>query len=134
MDDERAFIGGTGGLVEFFRIAGQTPGVRDVLRRLLDLSWTDYLRNPNINVDFMMPVEELSSDWWGLPPGMPCRTLTFRILLNGVPKIVCRVAATRPVRPLQMVAGIVGIAAGRVDGSGPHVMVRLLGASPAGAD
>lgn len=130
-DDERAFIGGTGGLMEFFRIAGNTPGVRDVLRQLLDLSWKDYLRNPNINIDFMMPVEDVSSDWWGLPPGMPCRTLTFQILLNGVPKIVCRVAATRPVRPLQTVAGIVGIAAGRVDGSGPHVMVRLLGASPA---
>lgn len=131
VDDERAFIGGAGGLAEFFRIAAQTPGVRDVLRQLLDLSWTDYLRNPNINIDFMMPVQEVSSDWWGLPPGIPCRTLTFRVLLNGTPKIVCRVAAVRPVRPLQTVAGIVGIAAGRVDGSGPHVMVRLLGASPA---
>lgn len=131
MDDERAFVGGTGALMEFFRIAANTPGVRDVLRQLLDLSWTDYLRNPNINLEFMMPVDEVSSDWWGLPPGMPCRTLTFRIFINGAPKIVCRVAATRPIRPLQTVAGIVGIAAGRVDGSGPHVMVRLLGASPA---
>jgi hypothetical protein len=133
VDDERAFVGGAGALGEFFRIASQTPGVRDVLRELLDLSWKDYLRNPNIDIDFM-GVDNASSEWWGLPPGIPCPTLTFRIMLNGVPRIVCRVAATRPVRPLQTVAGIVGVAAGRVDGSGPHVMVRLLGASAAGSD
>lgn len=134
VDDERAFVGGAGALAEFFRIAAQTPGVRDVLRELLDLSWKDYMRNPNINIDLSGVVGDASSAWWGLPPTMPCRTLTFRILLNGVPRIVCRVAATRPVRPLQTVAGIVGVAAGRVDGSGPHVMVRLLGASAAGSD
>jgi hypothetical protein len=39
---------------------------------------------------------------------------------------MCRVAATQPKRPLQTVAGVVGIAASRVDGSGPHVMFRVL--------
>jgi hypothetical protein len=128
LEDERAFAGGTMAMSDFFRIAAQTPGVRDVLRQMLDISFKDLLKSPQININIQAEVEDLAPEFWGLEPGEPCRTFCFRIDLNGVPRLMCRVAATRPTRPLQTVAGVVGIAASRVDGTGPHVMVRVLAA------
>lgn len=128
LEDERAFAGGTMAMADFFRIAAQTPGVRDVLRQMLDISFKDLLKSPQININIQAEVEDSTPEFWGLLPDEPCRTFCFRIDLNGVPRLMCRVAATRPMRPLQTVAGVVGIAASRVDGSGPHVMVRVLSA------
>lgn len=133
-DDERAFVAGGAALAEFLRVAGQTPGVRDVLRQLLDLSWKDYLHFPNVNVALKPLFEHVSADWWGLPASLPCRTVAFQVNINGTPRLICRVAATPPTRPLQGVAGIVGLAVGRVDGTGPHVMVRVLGGSLGGGN
>lgn len=127
LEDERAFVGGTMALAEFLQVASQTPGVRDVLRELLDLSWRDYLHSPNIGINFDTAVSDDSPEWWGVPRDATCRILTFRLSLNGQPKLLCRAVVTRPSGPLATVAGIVGLAVGRVDASGPHVMVRLLG-------
>ncbi|MFT3870307.1 MAG: hypothetical protein QM715_17805 [Nibricoccus sp.] len=128
LEDERAFAGGTMAMADFFRIAAQTPGVRDVLREMLDISFKDLLKSPQISINIQAEVEDFDPAFWGLAPGEPCRSFCFRIELNGVPRLTCRVAATRPLRPLQTVAGVVGIAASRFDGSGPHVMVRMLSA------
>jgi len=126
LDGERAFAGGTMAMADFFQIAAQTPGIRDVLREMLDISWKDFLKNPQIGINIQGEVEDFSPGFWGLLPDEPCRSFCFRVDLNGVPRLMCRVAATKPMRPLQTVAGVVGIAASRVDGSGPHVMVRIL--------
>jgi len=128
LEDERAFVGGTMAMADFFRIAAQTPGIRDVLRQMLDISWKDVLKGPQIGINIQAEVEDFSPEFWGLAPGEVCRTFCFRIDLNGVPRLMCRVAATKPMRPLQTVAGVVGIAVSRVDGGGPHVMVRVLSA------
>jgi hypothetical protein len=126
--DERAFAGGVLAIGDFFRIAAQTPGVRDVLHEMIDISWKDFLRNPQVNINIQPPVEDLAPGFWGLPAGEPCHTFSFRVDLNGVPRLMCRVATTQALRPLQTVAGVIGIAASRVDGSGPHVMVRVISA------
>jgi hypothetical protein len=128
LEDERAFVGGTMAMADFFRIAAQTAGIRDVLQQMLGLSWQDFLKSPQVNINIQGEVEDAQPGLWGLSPGEPCRTFCFRIDLNGVPRLTCRVAATRPTRPLQTVAGVVGIAVSRVDGTGPHVMVRVLAA------
>lgn len=124
--EERAFVGGVMAIGEFFRLAAQTPGVRDVLQRMVDVSLKDLLRRPQLNIDIQPPVENLDPLFWGLPAGTPCYALNFRIDLNGVPRLRCRVAVTQPQPPLQTVAGVVGIAASKIDGSGPFLVARVL--------
>jgi membrane-associated protease RseP (regulator of RpoE activity) len=134
IEDEKAFAGAGPALGEFYQIISQTPGVREILFRMLDIPWSSFLRHLRQNIEILPPVGEVSRELWGLPPGAACREFCIRIDLDGVPKLVCRLAVTHPSRPFQTDAGIVGLAAQKPDGSGPHVMVRLLAAHCAEED
>jgi len=131
LEDERAFAGSSLALGEFIRIVAQTPGLREILFEMLDLGWTAFFRQPATNVEIMPPFALLPAEPWGLPADATCREFSFKLHVDGKPRLLCRMAVTWPRRPFQTTAGIVGVAVKRVDGSGPHLMVRLLAAHTA---
>ncbi len=126
--DEGAFVGGTLALHEFYEIASRTPGLRDILREELGLSWWSMLKQPWAAINILGPATKVSGDLWGLPAGAPCYELGLLLNLDGKPRLLCRLAVTHPDRPLQAAGGIVGLAARRPDGSGPYLVVRVLAA------
>ena len=52
----------------------------------------------------------------------------FVLQLSKKPALVCQLAVVAPAPPLLTSAGIVGLAAQRPDGKGPHLMICLLAA------
>jgi hypothetical protein len=52
----------------------------------------------------------------------------FALQLSKKPALVCQLAVVAPAPPLLTSAGIVGLAAQRPDGKGPHLMIQLLAA------
>ncbi len=131
LEDERAFTGAGLALGEFINIVRHTPGLREILFQMLDLSWTAFLREPPIGIEIMPTFEFVPPELWGLPSDATGCEFSFKLSLDGKPKLLCRMAVTAPRRPFQTTAGIVGLAVARVDGTGPHLMVRLLAAHEA---
>jgi len=130
IEDERSFVGGSAALTEFLLLSGNTPGLRDVLLDLVDASWRDYVRGLNISVNFIPDVDADAAALWALPPDASCEAIAFVISVNGRERLLCRAIVTRPVGPFATTAGLLALVAGRADGSGAHVMVRVLATRP----
>lgn len=126
--DERAYVGGLLALGEFMRIVQQTSGLREILFQMLDLPWTSFIRQPPISVEFIPIFGVGPGEPWGLAQTATCREFGLLLKLDGKPQLLCRIAVTSPHPPLQTSGGIVGVAVARADGTGPHLMIRLLAA------
>lgn len=132
--EERSFAGCSPALMNFFGIAIQTPGVREILREIVDFSWLQFaLHGGRIEVHFELtgPMQRLPATDWGLPPETPVYSIGMRVKLYGKPALLCRMALTRPRVPLLNCAGIIGISAVRPNGEGPRMMVRVMSAQAA---
>jgi hypothetical protein len=134
-NEERSFGGFVPVLLNFFQIASQTPGVRDIVFTAIDIPWWSIAahggRITDTNFDLLGPCDELSAADWDLPPEMHVYSIGLRLSLQGKPALHCRLALTTPRVPLLNCAGIIGLAAMRPDGKGPHLMVRVMAAKPA---
>lgn len=137
-NEEHSYAGGVPALLYFFQIASQTPGVRDIVIEAIDIPWWSIAahggRIANTHFELLSPFEELSAAAWDLPPEMRVYSMGLRLDLNGKPALHCRLALTTPRVPLLNCAGIVGLAAMRPDGKGPHLMVRVMAAKPAATE
>lgn len=132
--EEHSFAGGPPALMDFFNIAALTPGVNDILYEAVDIPWLKLVTHGGqfqVNFEFMAPFEKLSASDWGLPPDAHVYAMGLRISLFGKPALLCRLALTTPRVPLLNCAGIVGLAAMRPDGKGPHLMIRVMAANAA---
>jgi len=133
--EDRAFAGLFPALVNFFQIASQTPGVREIVLETLDIPWWSVVahggRITNVEFELFGPFVELAAADWGLPPDARVYALGLRLKLQGKPALQCRLAVTAPRVPLFNSAGIVGLAAMRPNGRGPHLMVRVMAARAA---
>ncbi len=132
--EERSFAGGPLALMDFFNIAAQTPGAKDILFEAVDIPWLKVATHGGrfqVDFSFLDPFERLSAVDWGLPPEAKVYSMGLRISLFGEPALLCRLALTTPRVPLLNCAGIVGLAAMRPNGKGPHVMIRVMAAKPA---
>ena len=81
---------------------------------------------PRLNIHYVTPFGVLDSVPWSLSSDVKSYFLPLVFSLNSKPAMACRLAVTSPRPPLLTSAGIVGIAAQRPDGKGPHLMIRLL--------
>lgn len=132
--EERSFAGCSPALMNFFGIAVQTPGVREILREIVEISWLQLaLHGGRVEVFFELlgPMEKLRAEDWGLPPETPVYSIGLRVHLYGKPVLLCRMALTTPRVPLLNCAGIIGISAVRPNGQGPRMMLRVMSAKPA---
>ena len=128
-EDKRAFVGTLPALMEFFKVARSTAGLEDLLKTVVDVSWWSIVRNLSFNIDFdFRDTRIIDATPWLLPERAPMYALPFVLHINKKPALVCQLAVVDPAPPLRTSAGIVGIAAQRPDGKGPHLMIRLLAA------
>lgn len=132
--EERSFAGCSPALMDFFGIAIQTPGVKDILQEAVDIPWLKIIAHGGrveVNFELLPPFEKLSASDWGLPPEMQVYSMGLRVMLFDQPALLCRLAVTSPRPPLLNCAGIIGLAAMRPNGQGPHMMMRIMAARAA---
>jgi hypothetical protein len=133
--EERAFAGAVPALLDFFRIASSTKGLREILQEAIDIPYWAIVKNggrvDRVDCTFTGPYERLDATHWGLPAATPVYGFGTRLLILGKPALDCRLAVTAPRVPLLATAGIVGLAAHRPDGTGPEIMVRVMATRPA---
>lgn len=128
-DDERALAGTTPAIVQFFNLAARTPGVRDILRDLLDLNLIKiaFTGMPDIGMELIplaVPVDLAS---WKMGH-LPTRIFPFVLKLDGRPKLVCVLVVVPPDPPYSVSAGIVAMAAQSFDRPQSRVIFRLIAA------
>ena len=128
--EDRAYAGFLPSMMDFFGIASQTPGVKDIIYEALDIPWWSIAahggRITETNFELLAPFSEMPAADWGLPAEIHVYSLGLRLHLQGKPALNCRLALTEPRVPLLNSAGIVGIAAMRPDGKGPRLMIRVM--------
>lgn len=126
--EERAFIGSTMAMSEFFRTARRTPGLKDVLQSVLEIPWWSIGTSGEMNLNLKaLPLErELSAASWGLPEGQKVYAFPCRLDINGKPVLIFQLAVTSPQPPLTASAGAVGFAAGAADGTGPVLTFQVV--------
>jgi hypothetical protein len=133
-EEERSFAGCYPALMDFFGIAIQTPGVKDILEEAVDIPWLKIIAHGGhveVNFELVPPFEKLSPTDWGLPLGTPVYSMGLSVKLFEKPALLCRLAVTAPRAPLLNCAGIIGFAAMRPNGKGPHMMMRVMAAKAA---
>lgn len=131
-EDERALFAVVPALLEFFVVTSRTPGVNEILMSVIDLPMWSILtrggRLPAIAFENLGMTERLPVDGWGLPADLELYQTSYTLRLNDRPAMVLRLAVAPARPPLVASAGVVGLAAGRPDGKGPRLMIRVLGA------
>jgi hypothetical protein len=130
-EDERAVFAVAPALQGFFGVAARTPGLSGILVTVVDIPmWSIIARGgkmPNISFDNILPITARTDPQrWGLDAGVDAYETAFVFRLNDRPALVLRLAVVNPRPPLVASAGIVGLVAGRPDGKGPRLMIRLL--------
>jgi hypothetical protein len=130
--DERALVGLMPAQRSFLRIIVHTPGLAEVLLKVLDVSWWSIVRHGG-KVDISITsggtdVRELALSPWNIDRPGAARAEPFFVVLDGRPALTYRLAAVPPRPPLVTTAGVIGIAAQRPDGTGPELMIQLLSA------
>lgn len=128
-NEERAMAGTLPALMAFFGIALQTSELRDVLREVADIPWWQLVKHggqPQINMTFLPQFAQGEPQAWHLPSEEGIWFLPVIFNLFDKPVLACRLAVTVPKPPLLTSAGIVGVAAQRPDGKGPHLMIQVV--------
>jgi hypothetical protein len=133
--EERSYAGFTPALLNFFSVANQTPGVREIVAEATDIPWWSIIAHggkiTKISLAMFPPFEELPPANWGLPPDAKVYSIGLQLRLQEQPALNCRLAVTAPRVPLLNSAGIVGLAAMRPNGKGPRLMIRIVAGKPA---
>ncbi len=133
--ESRAYAGFIPAMMAFFQIVNQTPGMRELLFKILDVPWWQLVAHggniSNVSFELLPPFDRLPPSGWGLPPDMNVYSLGLRVSVYGKPTLLCKLALTQPRVPLFNSAGIVGLAVMRPDGKGPRLMIRVMAGSAA---
>lgn len=127
---ERAFHGSVPVLLEFLNLVVKTPGLQDILREVIDVSWWSLLANggktkPHIRV-IGAGVQTLVQAG---PQNFPQYAFPFVLELNQKPAMSSILVVAPPIAPLATTGGVVGIQAGRPYDANPQLTVRLIGTS-----
>jgi hypothetical protein len=135
-EDEKAFAASLPAMMEFFQTILQTPGLDEIARKVVDIPWWSIVRNAGHGLDVgfaFQPASETDPVPWSFPASTRTYSLPFIAYLFGKPALACRLAVVEPRPPLKTTAGVIGLAAGKPDGRGPRLMIRLV-ASRLGPD
>lgn len=133
-EDERAVVGTLPALLEFFNVSSQTPGLKEIVRNVVDIPWWALVKSggrvSNVNIDFGSHLSQRNQpkNW---PLNAPLYTLPFTLMINSKDSLVCIMGVTAPKPPLLASAGIIGIAAGQPSGKGPRLMLQIVGVEQA---
>ncbi len=132
-EDEQTYLMHWPALEEFFQCMRSAPGIKTVVFEVsdmtyFDLAWNFMLRrNPDPKFDGREG-PGLNAVNWPLAGNIPVRSLPYRMSVFGKEVIDFNLAVVPPRPPLLNTAGVLGMAAKRPSGKGPHLMVRLISA------
>ena len=129
---ERSFGGSIPALMEFFQIARETPGVRDILMAVLDkppiwsLAKSVATGNLNAGIGFA-PQGQGAVDASAWPLGLKqLSAVALNVQLVGKPALDLTLYAGDPQPPLRTTAGIVGLIAKSIKTPSRFVVIRIL--------
>jgi hypothetical protein len=126
-ENERAFYSSIAALSEFFHLMVKTPGLQDILKEVIDVSWWSLLTNggtTNLRLTLLNQNILKLSDF---RPGLPQYAFPFATYVNGKPALAVVMSVTEPQSPFATTAGVLGLQAGRPYDDGPQLTVRLIG-------
>lgn len=122
-EDERAMAGATPALLQFFGIVLNTPGLREILFKAVDVPWWALAKSggntsPSIELDGkrMRPAKSAEGAY----------VVPLKISIAGKLALLAELMVERPEVPGSMLAGITAIHAGQPDGDGPRVAIELV--------
>lgn len=127
-DRERAVTGAALALPEFLNLIVKTPGLQDILKEVVDVSWWSVLTGGG---KARPKFKYLSQHMRRLPPGqspnsIPQSVFPFLLMLNDKPAMACVLVVTEPRVPFAATGGVVAIQAGRPYDQEPQLTVRAL--------
>jgi hypothetical protein len=124
---EQAYWGSVPVLLEFVNIVVKTPGLQDILKEVLDVSWWSILSSggkakPHIRV-IGRHVRKLNE---GGPSIVEQYMFPFVLEVNDKPAMASFLIVTKPKAPLATTGGVIGIQAGRPYDNNPQLTIRLI--------
>lgn len=130
---ERALVGANPALQEFFHLISRTPGLQDILKNVIDVPWWTVIKQRGKVAASVAPQYNLAAH---LAPGDPLLmgtresgyTLPYVLFIGGKSALTGKLAVITPQGPLQVSAGILGVAAVAPNGEGPRVMLQVVSA------
>lgn len=124
---ERAFWGSVPALLEFINLVVKTPGLQDILKEVIDISWWSILSGGGKAKPHVQMIGHMVTR---LDPGprssLQQYTFPFVLLVNDKPAMASLLIVTEPRAPLGTTAGVIGIQAGRPYDKNPQLTVRLI--------
>jgi len=125
---ERAFVGLGLALPEFVKLIVRTPGLQDIMQKVIDVSWWSILTSggkTKPTFKYMFPyVQKLEPN----PPGEGLQqyVFPFLLMLTDKPAMSCMLVVSEPWGPFAVTGGVVAIQAGRPYEGEPQLTVRLI--------
>lgn len=125
---ERAYVGLGLALPEFVKLIVRTPGLQDIMQKVVDVSWWSVLTSGGKikpRFKYLFPyVRKLERN----PPGegMQQYMFPFLLMLTEKPAMSCVLVVSEPWGPFAVTGGVVAIQAGRPYDDEPQLTVRLI--------
>lgn len=124
---ERAYYGMVPVLLEFVNLIVKTPGLQDILKEVIDVSWWSVLSSggkakPHIQViGRLVQKFDLGAETTLQQYGFP-----FVLEVNDKPAMASILIVCEPWAPMATTGGVIGIQAGRPFDKEPQLTVRLI--------
>jgi len=118
---------------EFLGLILSVPQLREMMGRVADVSFFSLLGalNEKLWISTARYVSTMPAERVGLPGTETAYVLPLVVSIGEKPIMLCQLALVPPRPPLQLGAGVVGLAAGHPDGKGPLLTLELIGTSSA---
>jgi hypothetical protein len=131
-EEARLAFGSWVSIMQFFSIAQETPGLKEIVLEVVDLPsvWSFARRLGKINVWFASGPQSLAvvdPAGWNLP-ALPFYRYPFGLTLNEKPAVYLSFFVTAPQPPLLTTAGIVGFTAQSPSHPDKHMLVQIVAA------
>ena len=130
-EEDEAYTKSLPAMVEFFRIAEKTPGLKEIILQILARpSLWSIIQRGGLNVSFdlnALHTGQLAARGQYVPT--PIYSIPFEFQLNGQPALECNMIMTEPRAPLATCAGILELIAVSPKKEGTYLVLKLLSAS-----
>jgi hypothetical protein len=133
-EDERLFVGGLVSLQSFYEIARGEPVLREIAMTVINkpsvwsMAKAAFGAGPNTQFFLNDTLCRIRPAEFGLlDPGLETYQVPFEMSLQGTTLVNCFIAVTRPVPPLDVSAGIIGLVAFHPKDIRKVIELKLLG-------
>jgi hypothetical protein len=131
-EEERSVAGWIPALGCYFNTAGQTPNLKSIMRKVLNLpSLWSFIRNGGVKVGINIEHDDVrlfSPAGWGMPSDGPVYALPAMLTINGHHALALTLIVTAPRPPLLACGGIIGLLAENPEDAENYMTLRVISA------